>query len=274
MSTVVVNGLAMDGYPWRVRKNDALNGVGVRTPSGDRAGADGEWAGTSLRAARSFTLEGLYKGADPITVDAAHTQLLEAIALADIPVTTYRPAGPRTVLARRAGEVIWEWLGGDVVRWSALLKAHDPNVYLGDGTTPAWTGVTGRATEVGGVDFPLGFTPPLLWDSAVVGGQVAYRNPGTTGKLELRLDGPLVDPVVTTYNADGVRVLSWAGLTLPAGAWLEIDPVRRQALLQGQASRPPTRRGWPRLTPGQNTFGFHASGDSTGTLTVRAWPAL
>lgn len=270
MSTVEINGLVMGGHPWRVTKTDMLNGVGVRTPSGERVGADGEWAGTSLRAARSGTLEGNYKGTDPIDLDAARARLQEAAALVDVPVTFHMPSGPQTVMARRAGEVLWEWVGGNVAKWSVLMKAHDPSLYLGDGVSPGWSGTTGRARESGGVMFPLTF--PVAWAGDVVGGQLEYRNPGTTGRLELRIDGPVVDPVVTIRNADGTRVLSWA-LTLAAGEFLAIEPQRRRAMLQGEASRPPVQRGWPRLTPGSNQFQFHAGGDSTGTLTVSAWPA-
>lgn len=271
MSTVEINGLVMGGHPWRVTKTDMLNGVGVRTPSGERAGADGEWAGTSLRAARSGTIEGNYKGTSPVDLDAARARLQEAVALVDVPVTFHMPSGPQTVMARRAGEVLWEWVGGNVAKWSVLMKAHDPSLYLGDGVRPSWSGTTGRAYETGGVVFPLAF--PLTWSSDVAGGQVEYRNPGTTGRVEFRLDGPLTNPVVTSRNSDGTRVLGW-NITIPDGAWLYVDPERRRAMLNGQASRPPSQRGWPRLSPGSNQWLFNAAGGSAGSLTVFAWAAM
>lgn len=246
-----------------------LDGPTWETASGDRAGADGAWSGTPRRKARAGSITGVTFSADEMTSEQWGDQLIAAGIGKDLPLTFHFASGPRTLLVRVDGAIKRKHRG-DSCAWQIPLVADDPSFYLGDGVSPAWSGTTGRARESGGVMFPLTF--PLAWAGDVVGGQLEYRNPGTTGRLDLRIDGPVVDPVVKIRNGDGTRVLSWA-LTLAAGEFLAIEPQRRRAMLQGEASRPPVQRGWPRLAPGGNQFQFHAGGDSTGTLTVSAWPA-
>ena len=253
-----------------VTRVEGLGSAPWRGATGERAGTDGSWAATRHRAARTFTIEGGTVSPDAIASELWIDRIETACIGRDLPLTLHWASGPRTAMVRLDGALKIDRITPEVMEWQIPLIADDPAVYLGDGVTPTWTATTGRASEAGGVVFPLVF--PLSWSSQVVGGMLAYSNPGTAGRLLLRLDGPLTDPTITTTNADGPRVLSWP-MTLAAGEYLLIDPEKRQALLQGQASRPPAQRGWPRLTPGTNSFQFHAPGDSTGTLTVSAWAA-
>lgn len=254
-----------------VQSVDGIGGPAWSAPSGDRAGADGGWAGTPRRGVRPVSIDGTTISVDAIASEQWADRLIAAGTGKDLPLTFGYASGPRTMLVRVDGSIKIERRLPNVIRWQIPLVADDPAWYIGDGRNPTWEGTTARAQEVGGIIFPIQF--PLLWDSGVVGGQLEYRNPGTTGRVDLRIDGPVVDPVITIRNADGTRVLAWT-LTIPPGGFLTIDPIKRVALLQGQASRPPVQRGWPRLTPGSNQFQFHASGSSSGTLTVYAWPAF
>lgn len=263
------SGLGANGAS--VTHVDGIGGAPRRGASGDRASADGSWFGTQYRSARAITIQGVTESPDAIASELWRDRLDQACHGKDLPLTLGWASGDRTALVRLDGAVKVDRITPEFLEWQIPLIADDPSVYAGDGVNPTWSGSTGRASESGGVIFPLGL--PLLWDSRVVGGELAFRNPGTTGRLQLRLDGPLTDPVVTTVNADGTRVLSWP-ITLAAGEFLLVDPGRRRAMLQGQASRPPAQRGWPRLTPALNTFRLHASGSSSsGSLSVYAWAA-
>lgn len=269
---VVLNGLELyDDDEWILQEVDGLGTAPSRFASGDRSGADGSWAGRSQRAARSYTLAGATVSDNALASEAAMDALATAVADDEVPLTFHYASGPRTAFVRLDGEVKYERITPDAFRWQVPLRAIDPSMYLGDGVRPSWSDSTTRAYETGGVTFPLTF--PLTWSSDVVGGQVEYRNPGTTGRVEFRLDGPLTNPVITTRNGDGTRVLGW-NITIPEGAWLYVDPERRRAMLNGQASRPPSQRGWPRLSPGSNQWLFNAAGDSSGSLTVFAWAAM
>lgn len=276
---MTLNGLSLfevwvpdtEPHPVLQEVSGLLGGAPWRAATGERAGTDGNWHATPTRGPRSGSLKGQVFGPDPVTVEQWGDLLLAATHGTRLPLTFHYASGPRTLLVRVDGEV-------DLVRsrlayeigWQVPVIAEDPLWYLGDGVTPGFTATVQRAREIGGVTFPLSF--PLAWDSSVAYGAADYWNPGTGGRLEFRLDGPLTAPMVTTINADGPRVLSWPTLSLAAGEWLDINPARRIALVQGQASRPPAVRQWPRLAAGANHWQFTA-GSGEGTLTVRAWPA-
>ena len=239
------------------------------TPTGPRVGRDGNWSGTPRREPKSYMVKGITTHPDEYAADAWIDRLNAACIGKDLPLTYHQISGPRTALVRVPQPKIAR-PQPTLTEWQLSPVADDPSFYLGDGINPAWTATTTRTHEVGGLTFPIVF--PLVFDSTLVAGQLEYRNPGTTGRLQFRLDGPLTDPLIRTTNSLGTRTLAW-NITIPAGGWLLIDPQARTAKLNGQSSRPPVQRGWPTLTSGLHTFRFHAFGDSSGTLTTYAWPA-
>lgn len=258
-----------DDHPF-VTRVDGHGSAPTRGAGGDRANADGSWSGRRYLSAKPYTLTGGCESPSQIMSEQWRDRLMVAVAGRDLPLTLNYASGPRTAFVRLDGAVKIDRITPAFIEWQLSLIADDPLWYVGDGLTPGFTAAVQRAQEIGGVTFPLSF--PLAWDSSVAYGAADFWNPGTGGRLEFRLDGPLTSPMVTTINADGPRVLSWPGLSLAAGEWLDINPARRIAVVQGQASRPPAVRQWPRLTAGANHWQFTA-GSGEGTLTVRAWPA-
>ena len=152
--------------------------------------------------------------------------------------------------------------------WSIQVIALDPRK-LG----APLTGSTGLPSSSGGFTFPHTF--PFAINSTVVSGQVSLFNPGNeTGPVTLRIDGPIVGPIIT-HVGSGLQLVFSASLTLGAGEFLLVDMEAHTAMAQGQSSRANwiLSRGWSGLEPGNNTWSFAAASGTTGLLTVTGVPA-
>lgn len=123
----------------------------------------------------------------------------------------------------------------------------------------------------------LNFNPtssfPISFGDGGSGGDIVIDNPGTSGYINMSIYGHVVNPRIITENEDGTSTLAW-DWTIGVGEYLDIDPQTPTSLLQGQVSRPPIIRQWPRLTAGINTFRFRADAYSASALlVVTALPA-
>lgn len=106
--------------------------------------------------------------------------------------------------------------------------AQDPRIYAGIESAAQ----TGLPTQTGGLAVPL--VVPFTVDGVVAGGSAPMLNEGTTDTgLTLRIDGPVVNPVVAVQRPDGEVQSIRFDLTLADGQWLDISTATRTALLNG-----------------------------------------
>lgn len=149
-----------------------------------------------------------------------------------------------------------------LIERSASLAAYMDGTYSPDASLPAWTGAVNDSASIltgdSGIVFPITFT-----GTSATGDLVVDLSAG--GRLQLRIDGLVNQPQVVVENQLGQFRLAWYA-AIAAGMWLDVDPVRRSALLQGQASRPPNVRRWPKLAAGLNTIRFRAADYSASAL--------
>jgi len=103
-----------------------------------------------------------------------------------------------------------------------------------DSTGKTWT-IHGDAKLVGST-YRGGLTVPFIVPGVLVGGELTITNTGTTDtSLQIRVDGPVVEPRLVLRRPDGtVQTLSF-DLELTTGQWLDIDTVAKTALLNGLA---------------------------------------
>ena len=107
------------------------------------------------------------------------------------------------------------------------------------------------AVVVGSTGIIPPFTPPILLPASATGASVDVLNEGgAPADPLLRIWGPVSDPVVT--NDDLPASLSFPGVQLANGQWLDVDFVTRQVLLEGQSDFRRFLRGgwWDRGVPG------------------------
>ena len=262
----------VDGVLWEIEEATGLGDPANVFTSEQKVAQDGEHATTGYRAARAVGLVGRVTGSDEIRAELAFDVVRRLIALDDFPVTFHYASGDRTIWVRRDGEVTPQTRElPTVFDWSVVLKAIDPAIYAGDG---AGSGnlilTTGLPNSSGGVAFPVTF--PITFTGASSSGDMVCTL-AAGGKLTARIAGPVTDPSVLVENALGLFRVAWRGI-IPAGMWLDVDFDQRQAKLQGQSSRVPYIRAWPRLAKGLNTIRFRAATFVTGTLTCTIRPTL
>jgi len=182
----------------------------------------------------------------------------------------------RWVNARRLDEVTISRQSLWYATWSAQFAAigKDPSQgewrKFGDDIVDT----TLLPASSGGLTVP--FTVPFEIDATTVTGQIGITNPGNaTGPVQLRIDGPVVGPIIT-HVSSGIAFVFSSSLALAAGEWLDVDMEARTVLANGQASRGGwvVQRGWFGFDPGDNVFAFTAAQFSPAArLTVTATPA-
>jgi hypothetical protein len=228
----------------------------------------GAWGGLSYSQARPMTMSGACIAPTEALASDALDRLIDACSLDDTTLTVTKAEAPRWCTVRRDGAVLPNWVNPMSFDWSIQVVALDPRK-LG----APLTGSTGLPSSSGGFTFPHTF--PFAINSTVVSGQVNLTNPGNeTGPVTLRIDGPVVGPIVT-HVGSGLRLVFSASLTLGVGEFLTVDMEGHKALAQGQVTRSNwiTKREWSGFEPGGNTWAFTAASGTTGQLTVVATPA-
>jgi len=268
------NGDLVDGVEYEITGFTGYGEPAAAFTSEQNVGADGAWATTGFRAPRAVGLDGVVRGVDAASTELGFDIVRNLISLDPFPLVQHLASGDRTFWVQRDGEVTPQSRELPTeISWSTALKATDPAIYAGDAAGSGHLILsTGLPRSDGGVTFPITF--PITFTGASATGDVtATLTAG--GKLTMRIDGPVTDPQIVVENSAGLFRLAWLG-TIPADMWLDIDPDPRQrkSLLQGQSSRPPYVRYWPRLAPGLNTIRFRAAAYDTGTLTATIRPTL
>lgn len=272
-SDVTLGGLSLvadpdaHGVKWRCPMSTISGWWGTPAPQKDirpRPGAHGVWVGESWLPGRAVSLRGWCEADSRADVIAAVDRLNAAMGLGDVPLTIADSGTSHTVTVRRDGEFDPQWVHSRLAKWIVQVLAEDPRK-LGAPLVVS----TGLPSTSGGWTFPMTFPAPI--NATVVTGQAALTNPGNiAGPVMLRIDGPVVAPVVTHSSG-----LVWASsLSLAAGEFITVDAQRREVLAQGQASRnnSTTQRGYAAFEPGLNVWSFAATSGS-GLLTVTATPA-
>ena len=122
-------------------------------------------------------------------------------------------------------------LSGRHAAWSVTLAAPDPLLY-----GPPTYGSAGlaSATPGAGLLYPLAYPLDYGLPPGVTPGAVSVPNAGTAAYWpRLRIDGPVLNPVVTLVESG-----AWVRYngSLLAGQWLDWDMANRRVLLQGQVS--------------------------------------
>lgn len=234
-----------------------------------RARAHGSWAGEQWLEARSLSLEGeaLLPSAD-LAVQAQDA-LIAAVSLSGAELAVTEGGTTRTLTVRRDGEVMIEWSPSRPLtfEWSVQVVALDPRK-----RGQAVTASTALPSTTGGLSIP--FEVPFSIDAVTVSGQCSLTNPGnTTGPMRLRIDGPIVAPVVT-HVASGKSLVFASSLSLGAGEFLIVDMESQRVLAQGIEPRDGwiTRDEFFGFEPGVNVLAFAAAGGGSGTLTAEGEP--
>lgn len=254
----------VDGVEWEITEVTGMGDPAAVFASEQNVAQDGAWATTGYRAPRAVGLAGVIRAVDEIRAELAADRLRRLITLTEFPVTLHYASGDRTCWVRRDGDVQMPSRDLPVeFGWSVVLKATDPAIYAGDAAGSGQLVLTtGLPNTSGGLAFPVTF--PLTFTGVSATGDLVVDLPAG-GRLDLRIDGLVKQPQVVVENALGEFRLAWYAI-LDAGMWLDVDPRRRSALLQGQASRPPNVRIWPTLAAGANTIRFRAGEYSASAL--------
>lgn len=276
---ITYNGLDLNvideyGVEWTVSDDHTGFGDAAAVYSADqRVQADGAWTSKSYRGPMPIGVSGMIVAPTPRAAEEALERLKKACSLDEVPYTWHWATGDFTRYVKRDSELVATRPMPCLFLWQVTLLAPDPALYAGgpgmsDGQTVRTTRLPSSS---GGLVFPVTF--PVTFTGTSVTGDIVINNPGTGGRLTFRVDGPVEQPQIITDNADGQRTLGWSQ-TFADGEFLIVDPAAQSALLQGQASRPPSMRQWPRLAAGINTFRFRAAVYSASAmLTVTARPA-
>lgn len=146
---------------------------------------------------------------------------------------------------------------------SVAFSATDPRIYSG---TAKQTQTTNPVT-FGGLAFNA--TADFSFGGVTSSGTVTATNAGTfQTPLRFRIDGPVVDPVITNVVTGERLALT---ITLASGQYLDICTAGRTVLLNGTASRYSSLTAdttWMQLPPGNSEFQFRATTDFAGQLTI------
>ena len=264
----------VDGVEWEITEVTGLGDPASTSTAEQNVGSDGGSSTTGFRTARTVGLVGVIRAVDEVRAELAADLLRHLIALTDFPITLHYASGDRTVWVRRDQDV--QFPSRDLPTefpWSVTLRADDPAIYAGDAFGSGHlVRATGLGFSTGGLTYPISY--PITYTGASATGDATVVLGAGGGKLSVRVAGACLNPSVTVENSLGTFRLAWLGL-LAEDLYLDVDPDRRECLLNGQTSRVPNVRQWPKLAPGLNTIRFRAAEYSaSASLTANIRPTL
>jgi hypothetical protein len=273
-SGLAISGLCLSGYDpvtgalIAAEKVKGLGGTGSTIKVEQKVRGHGGWAGEAYASSRHFRVTGKVKG-ESLAVAETGDRLIAAVSREET-VLDYSEFGrERFLIVRREDEVDWDHNTPNLADFGFQVVVTDYRKFA----APV-TGSTLLPSTTGGLTIP--FTVPFIIGATTITGQVSLRNPGTApGPVRLRIDGPVVGPVIT-HIATGAQLVFSASLALGVGEFIEVDMEAHTVMANGQASRAGwvTSRGWSAFEPGLNTWTFTAAQfDPASKLTVIATPA-
>lgn len=197
-----------------------------------KAGQDGDWTNQGLIDGRPVTLTGTIEyGLDAASaaLERRQIQALGGKGLAELAIQD--ALGALSAMVEVDGLRAVPSPRDTLTAWALVLHAPDPVLYgpsmyattileaVAAGTGRVWPRVWPRDWGT-----PAGVTP----------GAVTLPNGGTaTYWPRLRIDGPVINPVVTLAETGAwVRI----GRTIESGQWVDLDLGLRRVLLNGQVS--------------------------------------
>lgn len=248
------------GVAWVVEEVDGWDdSPPVRLEATEREQDDGAYDADTFYGARLLTLTGRADAPDKATMQAAKRRLAQVCAdlRAGLKALSCDEADrTRYAYVRRAADVKVKDQGARMFSWQLQLLAPDPRKY-----GAAATVATGLANVAGGgATFPMAM-PLIFAGAAGATGAIVVTNAGAyASRPTFRILGPVTDPVLENLTT-GQR-LRFAGLSLGAGDYLDVDTDARSAVLNGSASRRGTVASdseWWSLAPGDNQVRFLAA---------------
>lgn len=253
----------------KITKASGLAGIRVRELVTARSGRHGSRNRSRNRDDAQITLDGILIGADPDDTWTLYDTVAGALAVA---VDTDRllkwTAGDTLTLQQQVRLSALDGpleVGPNIIRYQAVLRGSDPNVYSQTEYTASATALSGQ----GG-----GFVAPFIAPFTVNAPPETVAGVTNNGFVDsppiFELAGYLLNPIVRL--APGVE-LQLAG-EIAAGDTLTIDVAQRSVLLNDAANRrslvDTANSTWFEIPPGASTITLLASDFSAGAgLTVR-----
>jgi hypothetical protein len=224
-----------DGGSYRLSDFQIVRAVRVKQES--RSQRDGSIVPDGYRSGANVILEGQIK-ADTIAARRVAMDALEArvdsLLRAD-GFLTWTPSGasPRR-LASGVRLLDENPIAGAVLKTFHVSLACESAAIVADEERSAATSPL-SATGGGSLSFPITF--PISFGAASDGGSVAVVNGGDVWtRPVVRIYGPILSPVVRSMTTG--QFLSFPGLNLPPGNYVEIDMEAETVLLNGSADDP------------------------------------
>lgn len=263
------NDVDANGVYWFAEKIDGWGSPKGTLTVTQKPRAHGGWRSESFLTPRIIVVGGTIQAPSPGALATARHALNAAVSLSDTTFSVTEYGETLTATVTRQDEVLY---GDETETWTTFsiqLVAEDPRRY-----GPVISQSTFMPSSSGGLTLPL--TIPFTISGVVTNGTIGIVNPGNvTSGAKMRIDGPVVGPIITDVGSGNQLVLS-SSYSLSTGNWLDIDPEARTIRENGQASRIGylTSRGWPTFDPGNNTYGFNGVVyNSSGKLTVTVYPS-
>lgn len=258
-----------------------FDGVGSTLETANKAWTDGLYSNIPTRDGRTITIEGLIYGACPEDLIKAWERFKATFALNDQLLTVQLGSINRQLAVKQSTSApLIKWGGLTVLKWSISLISLSSYLYAGGDPT---SGSTGLPFTSGGHTYPdsgYGFgrakdksDSDWYFGEKQISGLISLISAGgAPAPVTMRIDGPVINPVIT-HEPSG-RVMSF-DLTLGTGAYLLLDGDRKQILLNGVD---PLRghvlqREWSYAYPGENRWYFSAdqpNGQAKLTVSFRA----
>jgi hypothetical protein len=227
----------------------------------DAPDADGTDDTTAYIGARAVTLQLLVESTDSPSTRAALTHRLRAFTHSRIRPRLYfqlTPDDPEMMVTLRRGPFSDVWAPNTTVRNKVTVQWIAPSGIIESAAlhqavaNAAGDGESGRAYDLV-EDRDYGASEPL--------GSVNATNAGTADAYPvIRLYGPCTDPTIESLTQG--KVLAFAGLTIGAGEFLEINTRAKTINYQGDPNDSrydkfvfPTSAWWT-LSPGVNRLRF------------------
>lgn len=260
------------GVLWGVELVDGWGSTGSTASQTQRPRQSGAWAGGKFAKPRDVSVEGTFRAPTPELAQDASDRLLAAVDREETPLHVAETGPSRWTPVFQTGETLVTWESELEATWSFQVASDDWRKF-----GPELTASTELPSTTGGLVIPPGgLTVPYSIPAVTVTGQVSLTNPGNeSGPVRLRIEGPVVGPLVT-HVSTGAQLVFASSLALAAGEWVDVDMEARTVLANGQASRNGwiTSRGWSAFDPGVNSWAFTASSyNPAARLTVSAVPS-
>jgi len=219
------------------------------TQGGDRPYAHGAWVGAEWQDPRVVPIRVIANGAnaDIPSTRAAIQQMAAAFSavgatgeIAELRFRLKDDPDEYVLFGRPRGvEPDIDEIALGRAKIATAFVAGDPRIYSGNLTTvttglPVQRGGLRIGAELVSSVWRRGLRLPFRIPGTTQGGQVEINNLGTTATGALiRIDGPVVEPRLILERSDRTVQSISLNITLGEGQWIDVDTVRKRALLNG-----------------------------------------